>query len=49
MNDQCLCDGGGTRETGGVENKKRSVGQSQSGIDGDRTDGQVPKIQIVGP
>lgn len=49
INSKSLCYGGGTRETGGVENKKRTVGQSQSGIDGDRTDGQVPKIQIVGP
>ena len=49
MNDQGLCVGGGTRETGGVEYKKRSVGQSQSGIDGDRTDGQISKIQIVSP
>lgn len=38
INGQGLCYGGGTCETGGVENKKRSVGQSQSGIDGDRTD-----------
>ena len=49
IDSKSLCYGGGTRETGCVENKKRSVGQSQRGIDGDRTNGQIPKIQIIRP